>query len=333
MRPFPHTDTCFVPNRDSAPLQHRGPADSAPSSTQSAPSPHRPLTGQAHSGEGGQRTAGRLRAGPFLFSLVLHGTVLLAASLLVNRMDYPPKPLPPVLNISLELVDDHPGKPGEGTGTRPTGQSSVPAAPKAAPPQQAKRPPKKPVAATRQPAAKQPARKVSRPVALNPPPKNPKKSELPQTLPQTPSRKPVSSGPTTSEGNQETPTGSGALSGATGSTSTGGGVGTDRTGGNGAKAGGGRNAGAGYDFNAVRQRILDNLRFPAVARKMGLTGTTVVAFVLLPDGRVEQPTIVSSSGHPILDKAVISTIQRISPFPPPPARTRLVVPVVFTLQR
>jgi protein TonB len=93
--------------------------------------------------------------------------------------------------------------------------------------------------------------------------------------------------------------------------------------------GGGRTR---YTFEYIRRLILNNLRFPAPARKMGLTGTIVVSFLLKEDGQVENIAIVSGSGHEILDNSVITTIRRIAPFPKPPARAQLVLPIVFHLQ-
>ncbi|MDD2467986.1 MAG: energy transducer TonB [Desulfobulbus sp.] len=103
----------------------------------------------------------------------------------------------------------------------------------------------------------------------------------------------------------------------------------------GAGAKGGRRGGGGgmgYDFNYVRQRILRNLQFPATARKMGLSGKIVVSFVLKANGQVEGITVVSSSGHDILDRSVVATIRRIAPFPKPPVSAQLMLPIVFHLK-
>lgn len=98
--------------------------------------------------------------------------------------------------------------------------------------------------------------------------------------------------------------------------------------------GGSRGDGGGirYDFSYVRERILKNLRFPATARQQGQTGKIVVSFNLLADGQVEQIAIVASSGHDILDQAVIDTIRRVAPFPKPPLSAQLVLPIVFHLK-
>ncbi len=87
-----------------------------------------------------------------------------------------------------------------------------------------------------------------------------------------------------------------------------------------------------YDFQFVRNLIVKNLSFPATARRMGLTGKIVVAFLLKEDGQIENITVVESSGHDILDNNVVATIRRISPFPKPPATARIVLPITFHLK-
>jgi len=105
------------------------------------------------------------------------------------------------------------------------------------------------------------------------------------------------------------------------------------TAGTGAKGGNlGKGSGMRYDFNYVRQRILRNLKFPATARKMGLSGKIVVSFLLKADGQVERITVVSSSGYEILDHTVVTTIRRVAPFPRPPVSAQLMLPIVFHLK-
>lgn len=100
-----------------------------------------------------------------------------------------------------------------------------------------------------------------------------------------------------------------------------------------AESGNGDSGGSkSYDFEFVRNLIVKNLSFPATARRMGLTGKIVVAFLLKEDGQVENITVVESSGHDILDNNVVATIRRISPFPKPPATARIVLPITFHLK-
>ncbi len=94
--------------------------------------------------------------------------------------------------------------------------------------------------------------------------------------------------------------------------------------------GGGTNTHSNFEY--IRNLILKNLTFPATARNRGLTGKIVVSFLLKEDGQVENIAIISGSGHEILDSNVVATIRRIAPFPKPPARAQLVLPIVYHLK-
>jgi len=87
-----------------------------------------------------------------------------------------------------------------------------------------------------------------------------------------------------------------------------------------------------YDFEFVRKLIVENLKFPATARRRGLTGKIVVTFYLKEDGQATDITLVESSGHDILDATVVATIGRISPFPGPEAAAQIILPIVFHLK-
>ena len=64
--------------------------------------------------------------------------------------------------------------------------------------------------------------------------------------------------------------------------------------------------------------IAEHKRYPRRARRQGLEGVVEGTFSLDPRGRVVRSRVDRSSGHPILDEAVIETIERASPMPAPP---------------
>ncbi|MFV0439616.1 MAG: TonB family protein [Desulfopila sp.] len=86
------------------------------------------------------------------------------------------------------------------------------------------------------------------------------------------------------------------------------------------------------NFDHIRQLIMDNLTFPAAARKMGLKGKVMVKFTIEEDGRVTDLAILSSSGHKALDASVLATIRRTAPYPRPSRRAQLILPIAFTLK-
>jgi protein TonB len=77
---------------------------------------------------------------------------------------------------------------------------------------------------------------------------------------------------------------------------------------------------------------MKNLDYPSAARRMGWQGTVTVTFVVLESGTVQDIRIVKGSGHTILDQAVAKTVQRVQPFPKPPVKAELTIPIVFRLE-
>ncbi len=122
-------------------------------------------------------------------------------------------------------------------------------------------------------------------------------------------------------------TGRGAESGTVGGGS-GPGFGT----GTGSGAGSGQAAYLREHFMYIRNLIMKNLDYPSAARRMGWQGTVTVTFVVLESGTVQDIRIVKGSGHTVLDQAVAKTVQRVQPFPRPPVKAELTIPIVFRLE-
>jgi protein TonB len=115
-----------------------------------------------------------------------------------------------------------------------------------------------------------------------------------------------------------------------------GGVGGDRIAALGIPGGGGAGSDYAAYFARLRQRIQEVLRYPAVARRRGFTGTVHLEIDVEPDGAIATVSVIASSSHEILDRAAVDAARSIPrlPFPsdvrPRPLRVRL--PVVFELQ-
>ena len=84
-------------------------------------------------------------------------------------------------------------------------------------------------------------------------------------------------------------------------------------------------------FLYIKEDIEKNIRYPRLARKMGWEGKVVVAFVIREDGTVINIRIVKSSGFTLLDNNAVESIKKAQPFPSPPVRAELVVPVSYRL--
>jgi len=64
----------------------------------------------------------------------------------------------------------------------------------------------------------------------------------------------------------------------------------------------------------LHRRISDNKEYPYLARRQRREGVATVAFVLHPDGKVENTHLVTSSRTTALDRAALSAVKQIEPF-------------------
>jgi protein TonB len=85
-------------------------------------------------------------------------------------------------------------------------------------------------------------------------------------------------------------------------------------------------------FAYIRDIILKNIVYPPMAKKLGWQGKVKVSFVIKEDGKVERIKIMESSGYSVLDRNVVQTIRDVQPFPKPPVRAELVIPVAYVLK-
>jgi protein TonB len=85
-------------------------------------------------------------------------------------------------------------------------------------------------------------------------------------------------------------------------------------------------------FAYIRDLILRNLTYPPMAKKMGWQGKVKVSFIIREDGTVWGMKIVESSGYVVLDRNVVETLCEVQPFPKPPVRAELVIPVAYVLK-
>jgi len=85
----------------------------------------------------------------------------------------------------------------------------------------------------------------------------------------------------------------------------------------------------------LRQKIQACLRYPMMARRLGLEGETLIRFVIRGDGSASGVMMERSSGHRSLDERAVATVQEAAPFEAPPEGKELsiLLPVSFTLER
>ena len=109
-----------------------------------------------------------------------------------------------------------------------------------------------------------------------------------------------------------------------------GGAGTDYGTGDGAD--GGKKQYLEHNFGYIRDLIVKNLKYPYAARRMGWKGSVTIAFVILENGTAEAVRVIQSSGYDLLDQSVLKTVRALQPFPSPPVRAELVIPIAFRLE-
>ncbi len=84
-------------------------------------------------------------------------------------------------------------------------------------------------------------------------------------------------------------------------------------------------------FLYIKDDIQRSINYPKMARRMGWEGRVVLSFIICKNGEVTDIKVVKSSGYAILDKNAVSTIKQSAPFPKPPVRAELTVPISYRL--
>jgi periplasmic protein TonB len=85
-------------------------------------------------------------------------------------------------------------------------------------------------------------------------------------------------------------------------------------------------------FLYIKERILNQIVYPNLARRMGWHGRVLTSFVIHMDGTVSDIKILNSSGFKVLDENAVSTIQEVSPFPKPPITAKIIIPISYRLR-
>jgi protein TonB len=82
----------------------------------------------------------------------------------------------------------------------------------------------------------------------------------------------------------------------------------------------------------VRRKIVDNILYPAKARRRHIQGRTLVKILIDSKGELVTAEVAESSKHPILDRAALRAVKSASPFSKPPANSiTLYIPITFKL--
>ncbi len=86
-----------------------------------------------------------------------------------------------------------------------------------------------------------------------------------------------------------------------------------------------------HNFAAIRGAIERKLRYPALARRQGLSGQVLVGFVVERNGGIRDLRVLKGSGFGPLDDGALSAVRRAAPFPPASFPVRVSLPVSYRL--
>jgi len=86
------------------------------------------------------------------------------------------------------------------------------------------------------------------------------------------------------------------------------------------------------NWERISQVVRQHVVYPTLARRRGFHGQATVAFLVTPGGMVDQLRVIESSGHDLLDTAALDAVSRSAPLPISTEPTRIVIPIVFSLQ-
>lgn len=85
-------------------------------------------------------------------------------------------------------------------------------------------------------------------------------------------------------------------------------------------------------WERISQVVRQHVVYPTLARRRGFRGQATVTFRVIPGGMVDQLRVIESSGHDVLDAAALEAVARSVPLPISAEPTRIVIPIVFSLQ-
>jgi protein TonB len=89
----------------------------------------------------------------------------------------------------------------------------------------------------------------------------------------------------------------------------------------------------GAILSSFRGRIVQEIRYPAIARSSGWEGTVVLAVRLDPAGNLIQSIVRQSSGYEVLDRAAAALIRKVTPIANPLALpVTIEIPIVYELK-
>ncbi|MEW6586951.1 MAG: energy transducer TonB [Nitrospirota bacterium] len=85
------------------------------------------------------------------------------------------------------------------------------------------------------------------------------------------------------------------------------------------------------NFFYIRDMIQKKITYPALAKRMGWEGKVIVSFLISARGEAMDIIVSKSSGHKVLDDNAADAVRNASPFPKPPAKAQIIIPILYSL--
>ena len=88
------------------------------------------------------------------------------------------------------------------------------------------------------------------------------------------------------------------------------------------------------NFEMIREKVLANLRYPSIAKRMGFEGVVHIMLVIDTSGKLLDVMLEKSSGHKLLDSSALKAANQLSQeiLPNPKNISRVTLPVYFALK-
>jgi protein TonB len=88
---------------------------------------------------------------------------------------------------------------------------------------------------------------------------------------------------------------------------------------------------AGQQLDDALAQLADKLLYPPEAIRRGLEGEAVLVLDIAEGGRIAHASVVTTSGHPVLDQAALRAVKQVGALSPMLAGRSILLPVRFRL--
>ncbi|MFH0919652.1 MAG: energy transducer TonB [Fibrobacterota bacterium] len=85
-------------------------------------------------------------------------------------------------------------------------------------------------------------------------------------------------------------------------------------------------------YTEIRDKVYRAISYPTYAQEKEWQGEVKVSFFVHCDGRVDNITVMESSGHALLDQNAMEAVKRAAPYAPSPKKIEIRLPIKYRLE-